>query len=253
LRFDVVRWGSLDSPFGSNPRGRRFKSDPRNQNTRATRTGNLITDMLTMSVDTRAIERRLNSLAAKQVPFAAAQAINDVAGLIRDAEPRGLERDLDRPAPFTKRGLFISRASKRKLTAVVGFKRIQSEYLSTQADGGKRRAKRRAVVVPVGIRLNKYGNMPRGSLKRHLGKPDVFSGTVKGVAGIWQRPKRGVRRAGSVGTKGSRKGLKLLAIYKDSVRYKPRHKFQPRALVLARKSIAPAFDTRLRAAVKTAR
>jgi hypothetical protein len=197
--------------------------------------------MLTMSVDTRAIERRLNSLAAKQVPFAAAQAINDVAGLIRDAEPRGLERDLDRPAPFTKRGLFISRASKRKLTAVVGFKRIQAKYLELQVEGGTRRAKRRAVVVPVNQRLNKYGNMPRGSLKRALAKPNTFSGKVNGVAGIYQKKR------------GKGKGVKLLAVYKDVVRYKARLKFQPRALVLARKAIVPAITTRLRAAVKTAR
>lgn len=216
--------------------------------------------MIEMSVDTRAIERRLNSIASSQLPFATALGINDVAGQIRDAEQSGLERDLDRPAPFTRRGLAVSRASKRKLNAVVGFKRIQADYLALQATGGKRRAKRRAVVVPVNQRLNKYGNMPRGALKRALGKPDVFSGTVKGVAGVWQRPKRGARRtklggaqSGRVGTVGARKGLKLLAAFKSSVDYAPRLKFVPRAHRLAQREIAPAIARRLAYAVKTSR
>jgi hypothetical protein len=117
--------------------------------------------MLSMSVDTRAIERRLNKIATSQLPLAAALGINDVAGQIRDAEQSGLERDLDRPAPFTKRGLAVSRATKRKPVGVVGFKRVQAEYLALQATGGTRRAKGRAVVVPVNQRLNKYGNMPK--------------------------------------------------------------------------------------------
>jgi hypothetical protein len=215
--------------------------------------------MLQMSVDTRAIERRLNSVAKSQLPFAVALGINDVAGQIAQLEQSALERDLDRPAPFTKRGLTIQRASKRRLIGVVGFKPIQAEYLALQATGGKRRAKRKAVVVPVNQRLNKFGNMPKGAISRALARPDTFSGTVGGVAGIWQRPKRAARRtkaggagAGAVGTAGARKGLKLLAVYKGSVDYKPRLKFVPRAHAIAKREIAPAIAKRLALAVKTA-
>lgn len=215
--------------------------------------------MLSMSVDTRAIERRLNKIATSQLPFAVALGINDVAGQIRDAEQSGLERDLDRPAPFTKRGLAVSRATKRKPVGVVGFKRVQAEYLALQATGGTRRAKGRAVVVPFNQRLNKYGNMPKGALKRALAKPDVFSGTVKGIAGVWQRPKHGKRRTkhgaqmGRTGTVGARKGLKLLAAYEKSVKYSPRLKFVPRAHKLASREIGPAIARHLGQAVKTAR
>jgi len=213
-----------------------------------------------MSIDTRPIERRLNGLANSQLPFALALGINEVAGQISEAEQVGLARDLDRPAPVTKRGLFVSRATKRRPVGVVGFKRVQASYLATQATGGTRRAKGKAIVVPVGQRLNKYGNMPKGALKRALTKPDVFSGEINGVAGIWQRPKRGARRtksgghgAGRVATVGKRKGLKLLAIYKDSVKYSPRLKFVPRAHTKASAEIAPAIARNLARAVKTAR
>ena len=215
--------------------------------------------MLTMGIDTRAIERGLNRLAASQLPFAIALGINDVSGQIKEAEETALARDLDRPVPFTRRGLAVARASKRRLTGVVGFKRIQAAYLALQATGGTRRAKRRAIVVPVRHRLNKYGNMPRSAIKRALAKPDVFSGTVKGVSGIWQRPKRGKRRTksgprmGPVGTVGSKKGLKLLAAYEASVKYRPRLRFVPRAHRLAKREIAPAIAKRLTQTVKTAR
>lgn len=210
--------------------------------------------MLQMSVDTRALERRLGLIAKQQLPFAVSLGINDVAGLIRDAEVKALSRDLDRPTTFTTRGLVVERATKRKLTGVVGFKPIQAEYLSKQATGGTRRAKRRAVVVPVGLRVNKYGNLSKNAIKRALARPDTFSGTVRGVAGIYQRPKRGVRRrAGGVGTKGASKGLKLLVIYKASVSYSPRLHYVPRAVRLADREIGPAIAKRLRYAVKTAR
>ncbi len=216
--------------------------------------------MLQMSVDTRAIERRLNSVAGSQLPFAVALGINDVAGQIKDAEAKGLERDLDRPTPFTKRGMFVSRATKRKLTGVVGFKPVQAEYLAKQVTGGRRRAPRKAILVPVNQRVNKYGNMPKATVKRLLAKPDVFSGKVNGVGGIWQRPKRGKRRtkaggsgSGAVGTVGARKGLKLLIAYKSAVDYSPRLKFVPRAGTVARREIGPAIAKHLAAAVRTAR
>ena len=100
-------------------------------------------------------------------------------------------------------------------------------------------------MVPVNQRRNKYGNMPRGALKRALAKPEVFSGKVKGVGGIWQRPKATAR--------GARRGLKLLAAYQSSARYRPRLSFVPRAELKARKEIGPAIARRLAQAVKTAR
>ena len=208
--------------------------------------------MLQMSVDTRAIERRLNAVAKSQLPFAVALGINEVAGQISETERVGLDRDLDRPTAFTKRGLTVARASKRRLVGVVGFKPIQAAYLKRQATGGTRRAKGRAVVVPVGQRLNKYGNMPRGAIKRQLAKPDTFSGTVKGVAGVWQRPKR----AGGGGARRSRagkKGLKLLAAYEASVKYSPRMRFVRRATAQADRAIGPAIARNLHRAIKTAR
>jgi hypothetical protein len=58
---------------------------------------------------------------------------------------------------------------------------------------------------------------------------------------------------GPVGTVGSKKGLKLLAAYEASVKYRPRLRFVPRAHRLAKREIAPAIAKRLTQTVKTAR
>ena len=54
------------------------------------------------------------------------------------------------------------------------------------------------------VKLNRYGNLAggQGRIKRLLAKKNVFQGTIGGVAGIWQRPKRGKRSRGDSGTIG---------------------------------------------------
>ena len=125
------------------------------------------------------------------MPFAAALGINDALTLVRAKSPSVLERDLDRPTPFTKRGIFVQRASKGKLFGVVGFKDVQAGYLKLQVEGGERTPKGRALIVPVGQRLNKYGNIPRGAVARSVANSNVFAGKIKGRAGIYRRNRSG--------------------------------------------------------------
>lgn len=80
-----------------------------------------------------------------------------------------------------------------------------------QVEGGTRFPARRAIPVPIGVRLNKFGNMPRRKLQTLLSKPNVFSGKVKGVAGLWERKRRG--------------GVKLLVAYEPQARYRKRFPF----------------------------
>ena len=171
----------------------------------------------------RAFERALSDAARKQLPFAVSLALNEVAGAIKSNTVSRLHKDLDRPTPFTQRGVFISRASKRKLSAVVGFKDIQARYLRIQETGGVRRPKARAIVVPVAQRLNKYGNMPRNTIKRALARPDTFSGKVGNTPGVFQRKKRG--------------GLKMLAAYEKRANYTKRMDFEGNARKTATKRI----------------
>lgn len=209
--------------------------------------------MITIDLDTREAERAVGEAMKSQLPFGIALGINDTLNEVKEDAPAGFEADLDRPTPFTKRGLFVQRASKRKLYGVVGVKDRQAEYLGLQASGGRRNAKGRAVVVPVGIRLNKYGNMPRGGIKRSIARPDTFSGTVKGVAGVWQRKKKpgGASRSKTKSSKAT--GIRLLAVYKDAVNYSARLQFERRGARLVERRITPNIERRLRQAIRTAR
>ncbi|MCA8349176.1 hypothetical protein [Burkholderia cepacia] len=58
--------------------------------------------MLTLSVkaDVRALEKKLDALARKQLPFATAQAINATAEKVREAERENMSKVLDKPNVF---------------------------------------------------------------------------------------------------------------------------------------------------------
>lgn len=194
-----------------------------------------------ISRNTRDVRRGLNDVARRQIPFATSLAINEVLGDIRKNWEKALRKSLDRPTPFTMKAFAIRRATKRSLTGAVFAKRIQNDYLARLEDGGKRKPKRRAILVPVGQRLNKYGNMPRGAVKRTVAKPKTFSGRPKGrnAAGIWER------RAGNK--------LRLLIHYTDRARYSPRLKLIPGAAKTATARLPGAMLKAMRRALKSVR
>ena len=81
----------------------------------------------------------------------------------------------------------------------------QAEYLKLQVEGGTRTPRGRAIPAPTSnVKLNRYGNLAGGQnrIKRLLAKKSTFQGTINGVAGVWQRPKRGKRSRGGYGTTG---------------------------------------------------
>jgi hypothetical protein len=188
--------------------------------------------------------KRLAEIEKKQVPFATAKALTETAREIQREMPKQVEKDLDQPIGFTKRGFYVVSAKKSDLKAIVGIKDIQAGYLGLQVSGGTARPRKRALLSPAGVNLNKYGNMARNKVKQLLARPDVFSGTVRGIAGIWQYQ----GKAGKPGRK-----LKLLIRYKDQQEYRPRFKFYDAAEAIARASFRRNFDTALSAALRTAR
>lgn len=211
---------------------------------------------MSFDLDLRDFERGLNRLERKQLPFAASLALNQTVLDIKGNTERRLTKDLDRPTPFTKRGIFTTRSTKRNLVAEVGFKNIQAKYLRWQQDGGTRYPKGRAIVVPVasvvGFKRNKYGNMTRNAVKRALNDPRNFSGTVKGVAGIWRRPKRGKQRKGANGAKGNNT-LTLLAAYRSSARYTSKMDFEGGAYKTAKVRLPHNLQVSFAKAMTTSR
>ena len=207
--------------------------------------------MLKIGDNIDAFWRSLSDVGRKQLPFAVAMALNDTAEDVAKAEEQSLEKSLDRPTPYTKRGIYRLRASKSRLRAEIGVKRVQEQYLRYQVDGGVRKPKGRAIVIPVGQRRNQYGNMPKGAVRKAAAKADTFVASRNDPRtkhlrpGIYQRPKRG--RRGSAGQ------AKLLVAFASAASYNKRWDFKKGAEKKARSVFPQHLGTRWRQALATAK
>ena len=160
--------------------------------------------------------KSMSRLHKKQVPFAAALGLSMTAKKVAKVEQRMMVRKLDRPTPFTIKGVRWERADKKdfatgRLHSRVYLMPTQAEYLRFQIEGGTRTPRGTAIAVPTSnVKLNRYGNLAggQGRIKRLLAKKNTFQGIIGGVAGVWQRPKRGKRSRGGSGTI-VQSGLKL--------------------------------------------
>jgi hypothetical protein len=199
---------------------------------------------LNISADVRKIERTLSDLQKKQIPYAASVAINNTAKAVQQAEIKAMDEQLDRPTPFTKRGIGITRSSKTKLIAEVFIKDIQASYLRYQIKGGERLPKKKAIALPAGIKTNQYGNIPRGRIKKLLAnKKKYFSGIPNGRtkgAGIWERV-------------GVRKQIRMVVAYEPKVRYRPRYDFRGVAMAKALKEFPLQMRIAITKAIRSAK
>jgi hypothetical protein len=165
----------------------------------------------------------LNSFIAstrKQALFATAKALTDTAKAVRLDIMAEMPKQIDKPTPYTLRGVGYRPANKTTLTAVVFLRDVQAVYLSKLIKGGTERPKAKAFFVPEGVRTDRYGNIPRNEMRKLRGRKDVFSSKVNGVPGLWQRT-------------GSR-GLRLLVRYDDERQTKASFDFYG----IGRKSVA---------------
>lgn len=171
------------------------------------------------------IKKRLDDLAKKQVPFAAALAINRTGQKVKVGLVEEMKRVFKNPTPYTLNSLQLKPATKQSLKATVWFKEFggkgtaATKYLPPQVFGGSRDMKKSekklgSFYVPGGaIRLNKYGNITPGQITKIMSSLRVFaekgfsmnraSGTskyfvIRGrgshlIPGVWERTKSGVK------------------------------------------------------------
>lgn len=191
---------------------------------------------VTITSNLRDLERDLSDFGRKILPRAARRAINATAEDVKAAADKRLDA-LDRPTPFTRKAWAIRFASTRNLLARVFAKDRQAAYLKYAETGGTRSPQGRALVVPVGRKVNRYGNLPRNAISRDLAGPKVFaakrSGSLHG--GIYRRVGRGKSR-----------GLKLLVSFESKATYRDRPlRFRETAELIARARIGPALTKAL--------
>lgn len=123
--------------------------------------------MITVKTD---FSGALAKLAAveKQVKFATAVALTKTALKAKEAMPAAMEKALNKPTPFTKRGIFTRRATPDRPEAVVGIKDAQAKYLRYQIEGGTRRPDAGGLRLPAAINLDEFGNIPKGLIKQMI-------------------------------------------------------------------------------------
>jgi hypothetical protein len=227
-----------------------------------------------IKVEIKGMDKALANLAGmqKQVRYAAAVALTKTAKAVQAAMPAVMDKELDRPTPFSKNGMFVMPARKDALSATVGFKDRQAAYLKYQIAGGTRTPGPRGIKLPGNIQLNSFGNIPKGmidklkaaaqdgSLGRGIAKKLGVGNRRKGAAPIqlfygkptgrgWDKAPMGIWRR-VPGTPG--KLIPVIVFEAAAARYKPRFNFRRAAeQVVARewdKQFAAAFEAAIRSA-----
>jgi len=89
---------------------------------------------------TRTINRRLNNLIHKQVPFAASKALNDTGKLLLAVNKREMRKQFDKPVRYTLNAFYMKPARKTDLNMRISRKAKPSgrHYLEIQHEGGPR-------------------------------------------------------------------------------------------------------------------
>lgn len=210
-----------------------------------------------VTANVKAFRRQVEAIHRDQIPFAAARALTATARKVAEAERAGLPSTFDRPTPFTLNAFAVTPARKNTLVARVFAKDIQARYLAPYIDGGQQVLRANAILQPVDILLNAYGNIPRGKLQQLKGRPDIFIGSRKTkagsyIGGVWKRtvpPKIG-RHRGHVTPRGR---IQLLIRFGDPREVRQRLPFEARARQVVDRELGPAMGTALTEAIQSAR
>ena len=218
---------------------------------------------ISVKTDVKELTKSLNRIQRNQIPFATSKALNTVAFDVRKMLQDGLDIHLDRPTPYTKRGVQVEKSTKKNLVAKVGFRSktfgkgqgsvTQAEYMKRQIEGGTRKARSKAIPVPVpkNLKTNKYGSIVRGKIQKLLADKDkYFSGVPKGISdapGIWQRMPANSKRKKPGGK------IRMVIAWEPKTQYSPRFPFKRIVETTVKTNFRKRFDFELREALKTAR
>ena len=206
---------------------------------------------MSVKADTKKLTRYL-TFQRKQIPYATMTALNQTAFDVRTSLQRLLPRFIDRPTKATVKSIQVQKSTKRNLVATVGFvgegfrtskwKTSPAKIMKKHIKGGTRMPTKKAIAVPVKLKTNTYGNIPRNKITKLMAdKTKYFSGVPRGMskAGIYERQK---------------KKLKMLVAWEPKAVYRGgRFPFSRIAVKAVARKYHKRFVTALKYALKTAR
>lgn len=214
----------------------------------------------------------------KQGRFALAVALTKTAQDVQRQVPAALDRALDKPTEFTKRGTYIKAARRDDLAAEVGFKRLQARYMRYQIEGGVVEPKRGGIKLPGNIQLNAFGNIPRGTIAKlkAAAKGGALGSAVasrigaagnrrKGAAPLqlfygkpagkgWGDAPVGIWRRIPPATPGGKGKLIPVILFEDTAaKYRRRFDFNALATKAVREKFPAHFSAAIQTAIRTAK
>lgn len=210
---------------------------------------------LDIRADIKEAQKGLSRIQKRVIPKATSNAINDLLFPIAKKEaPKEMDRTFEGGATkFTQRAFRYSKSNAKNLTAYVFAGPIQGEYLKFAVAGGTRFPKNRTILASTkNSKLNEFGNIKRGELKKMLtDRKKFFKGTPKGQPylgeGIFER--YGRKRWDRRNKKFIGGRIRKVASYIDRGQYRPIFPFAEIAgnVVFSRDDgIARKFRRRLR-------
>jgi len=211
----------------------------------------------------REVEKYLNDVQRRQLPFATANALNRTAFQAQRALRKQAPKKLDRPTRFTVNAFMVDKASKRQASEMQASVYIAGSqgkprgadrvsYLGWQVEGGVRTTGGAGTGVPTAnAKLNQYGNIP--NRKAGLVKKNQFIGTIRGITGVWERGH--FSRTGKWSKQGKRRAtnVKLIVAFERQVSYKPKFPFYKIATRVIRNNFHKHMESSLRQALASAR
>lgn len=153
--------------------------------------------MISVSYDFRQMKKGMDDFAKTHLPEGIRIGLNKIAYETMLDQRVQADKNFDGGATrWTKSGFIYNKVKGKILTSSVYYLANTRPYLKTVFEGGMVTPKGRSLVQPVQIKLNKYGNIPRGKIRNLTkDKKRYFVGAPKnwGVngndryAGVWKR------------------------------------------------------------------
>jgi len=207
---------------------------------------------INVTLNIKDITKNLNRIQKEQIPFAASQTINQLAFEIsKKTLPNKTKEVFEGGATaFTQKAFNYAKSNKRTLIARVFIDEKREKYMRFMVAGGTRTPTKRAILVATDYsKVNKFGNIPRGTIQQMIeDKSKFFKGVPKGrqgqqYEGIWERYGRTSKAGGQ--------RIRMVGRYTDEAQYKPLFMFAKYAsdIVFAREG---GFNNRFRANLQRA-
>jgi hypothetical protein len=166
---------------------------------------------ISFRADIKKLEKSLNDIPYRQLPFATSLAFTAMAKKVAEAESKNMAAVLDKPTPFTVKSVGFKGATKDSQEAIIYVRDIAAAYLEPYEFGGINKLNGKALLKPVNIGVNQYGNLPRTKLAQLRARKNIFIGKIKTksgeINGVWQR---------TPAQRGKPAGVKLLIKFEDA-------------------------------------